>query len=98
MQQSRRLCAAASPLHRARAGDARNRRVQPQRTRGDANRLANAAAGLRLFLYDARCRVGARMIVPKRSRSMTQDLSLIHISEPTRLLSISYAVFCLKKK
>ena len=24
--------------------------------------------------------------------------SLIHISEPTRLLSISYAVFCLKKK
>ena len=28
----------------------------------------------------------------------TLDLSLIHISEPTRLLSISYAVFCLKKK
>src|SRR5678815_6196419 len=27
-----------------------------------------------------------------------QLLSLIHISEPTRLLSISYAVFCLKKK
>src|SRR5678816_2785170 len=25
-------------------------------------------------------------------------LSLIHIYEPTRLLSISYAVFCLKKK
>src|SRR5678816_3399511 len=27
-----------------------------------------------------------------------EPLSLIHISEPTRLLSISYAVFCLKKK
>src|SRR5678816_1202608 len=27
-----------------------------------------------------------------------RDLALIHISEPTRLLSISYAVFCLKKK
>ncbi len=27
-----------------------------------------------------------------------QALSLRHISEPTRLLSISYAVFCLKKK
>src|SRR5678815_6159506 len=26
----------------------------------------------------------------------TSTLSLIHISEPTRLLSISYAVFCLK--
>src|SRR5678816_672217 len=26
------------------------------------------------------------------------DIALIHISEPTRLLSISYAVFCLKKK
>eukprot|EP00658_Telonema_sp_P-2_P000396 TRINITY_DN10147_c0_g1_i3.p1 TRINITY_DN10147_c0_g1~~TRINITY_DN10147_c0_g1_i3.p1 ORF type:complete len:213 (+),score=93.79 TRINITY_DN10147_c0_g1_i3:255-893(+) len=29
---------------------------------------------------------------------LTVGLSLIHISEPTRLLSISYAVFCLKKK
>ena len=27
-----------------------------------------------------------------------QRLSLIHISEPTRLGMISYAVFCLKKK
>ena len=27
-----------------------------------------------------------------------QSLSLIHISEPTRPYSISYAVFCLKKK
>src|SRR5678815_117029 len=26
------------------------------------------------------------------------EIGLIHISEPTRLLSISYAVFCLKKK
>jgi len=29
---------------------------------------------------------------------MIQYLSLIHISEPTRLRRISYAVFCLKKK
>ena len=28
----------------------------------------------------------------------TNDLSLIHISEPTRQAEISYAVFCLKKK
>ena len=28
----------------------------------------------------------------------TRHLSLIHISEPTRLGMISYAVFCLKKK
>ena len=32
------------------------------------------------------------------TRSYVIGLSLIHISEPTRLLSISYAVFCLKKK
>eukprot|EP00658_Telonema_sp_P-2_P062198 TRINITY_DN5086_c0_g1_i1.p1 TRINITY_DN5086_c0_g1~~TRINITY_DN5086_c0_g1_i1.p1 ORF type:complete len:295 (+),score=100.65 TRINITY_DN5086_c0_g1_i1:266-1150(+) len=32
------------------------------------------------------------------SAASAVDLSLIHISEPTRLLSISYAVFCLKKK
>eukprot|EP00658_Telonema_sp_P-2_P073626 TRINITY_DN62723_c0_g1_i1.p1 TRINITY_DN62723_c0_g1~~TRINITY_DN62723_c0_g1_i1.p1 ORF type:complete len:182 (-),score=25.51 TRINITY_DN62723_c0_g1_i1:36-581(-) len=35
---------------------------------------------------------------PTISAHCFQSLSLIHISEPTRLLSISYAVFCLKKK
>src|SRR5674536_4366 len=34
----------------------------------------------------------------KMTGQVLLDLSLIHISEPTRLLSISYAVFCLKKK
>src|SRR5450759_5872572 len=33
-----------------------------------------------------------------RSRNRRLGLSLIHISEPTRLGMISYAVFCLKKK
>src|SRR5450756_2452190 len=33
-----------------------------------------------------------------RGRAATLLLSLIHISEPTRLGMISYAVFCLKKK
>eukprot|EP00658_Telonema_sp_P-2_P071805 TRINITY_DN61010_c0_g2_i1.p1 TRINITY_DN61010_c0_g2~~TRINITY_DN61010_c0_g2_i1.p1 ORF type:complete len:331 (-),score=45.98 TRINITY_DN61010_c0_g2_i1:19-1011(-) len=32
------------------------------------------------------------------NKGHAHHLSLIHISEPTRLLSISYAVFCLKKK
>eukprot|EP01015_Nassula_variabilis_P011622 TRINITY_DN1941_c0_g1_i12.p1 TRINITY_DN1941_c0_g1~~TRINITY_DN1941_c0_g1_i12.p1 ORF type:complete len:197 (-),score=31.93 TRINITY_DN1941_c0_g1_i12:27-617(-) len=41
----------------------------------------------------------ARNLTKNTSRySSRLDLSLIHISEPTRLLSISYAVFCLKKK
>src|SRR5678809_261976 len=35
--------------------------------------------------------------VPQRERNILQ-LSLIHISEPTRQAEISYAVFCLKKK
>ena len=34
---------------------------------------------------------------PRTLLEMLYYLSLIHISEPTRLLSISYAVFCLKK-
>ena len=39
------------------------------------------------------------LLVSVRSGSRaSMPLSLIHISEPTRLLSISYAVFCLKKK
>src|SRR5678815_4492955 len=35
---------------------------------------------------------------PSSANYAYEHLSLIHISEPTRLLSISYAVFCLKKK
>jgi len=34
----------------------------------------------------------------ERPHLSLQALSLIHISEPTKLLSISYDVFCLKKK
>src|SRR5450756_2945062 len=34
----------------------------------------------------------------EQERGITITLSLIHISEPTRLGMISYAVFCLKKK
>ena len=34
----------------------------------------------------------------KQQRKKDHGLSLIHISEPTRPLYISYAVFCLKKK
>src|SRR5450756_2698006 len=35
---------------------------------------------------------------PAMHMALDQVLSLIHISEPTRLGMISYAVFCLKKK
>ena len=43
--------------------------------------------------------VGWGCYVPERVLTNRDlELSLIHISEPTRLLSISYAVFCLKKK
>src|SRR5450756_2851713 len=38
------------------------------------------------------------LLVGGRADRLRQDLSLIHISEPTRLGMISYAVFCLKKK
>ena len=52
--------------------------------------------------------LGVRTVIDLRFPSETKelpdrlgqdmDLSLIHISEPTRLRRISYAVFCLKKK
>eukprot|EP00658_Telonema_sp_P-2_P050414 TRINITY_DN38453_c0_g1_i1.p1 TRINITY_DN38453_c0_g1~~TRINITY_DN38453_c0_g1_i1.p1 ORF type:complete len:329 (+),score=72.61 TRINITY_DN38453_c0_g1_i1:141-1127(+) len=40
----------------------------------------------------------ATLVDQGKARALRTRLSLIHISEPTRLLSISYAVFCLKKK
>ena len=38
------------------------------------------------------------LVKPTFMTAVPRVLSLIHISEPTRLLSISYAVFCLQKK
>src|SRR5450756_570 len=38
------------------------------------------------------------LFVNGQEHGFARDLSLIHISEPTRLGMISYAVFCLKKK
>src|SRR5450756_2769508 len=48
-------------------------------------------------LQDQTRRVRAGSPIPCGGCVM-QHLSLIHISEPTRLGMISYAVFCLKKK
>src|SRR5450756_64940 len=45
------------------------------------------------------CIIGANQIGLRRNAALLGAyLSLIHISEPTRLGMISYAVFCLKKK
>ena len=41
---------------------------------------------------------GTQSLIVQKLHDTTHDLSLIHISEPTRLGMISYAVFCLKKK
>src|SRR5450756_698669 len=46
-----------------------------------------------IYTFDETQRAAA-----EASKSAFQRLSLIHISEPTRLGMISYAVFCLKKK
>src|SRR5450756_2193819 len=69
-----------------------------------SNLTSEAFDGLLLALegkkFDAVC--AAMTITPLREKevsfSIPYYLSLIHISEPTRLGMISYAVFCLKKK
>src|SRR5678816_4717961 len=52
----------------------------------------------RRVVFSSRIRLSAVRACGYSLASSIQYLSLIHISEPTRLLSISYAVFCLKKK
>ena len=60
------------------------------------------AVSFPLFTDEERARVGT--VYKQESKQAAVDLglelvlSLIHISEPTRPLYISYAVFCLKKK
>ena len=49
-------------------------------------------------ITDCAAWVSARLIDRYALLRAKQDLSLIHISEPTRLGMISYAVFCLKAR
>ena len=56
-----------------------------------------ARYGSTMVFADAASREATAAWVTDRVSAVC-GLSLIHISEPTRLLSISYAVFCLKKK
>ena len=67
---------------------------QMQDILGGDGLAADARLGKGHVLGDARVQVMA----DHQHIEMLIHLSLIHISEPTRLLSISYAVFCLKKK
>src|SRR5660398_292122 len=49
-------------------------------------------------VYDCHNEVSCHQTHPRYGNVALRALSLIHISEPTRLRRISYAVFCLKKK
>src|SRR5450756_602392 len=83
LASARDLGSRDSALHRA--GDHRRRAARPQSRRSRANsRVAD--------------RGHHHAAVHHQYRLSHVDLSLIHISEPTRLGMISYAVFCLKKK
>src|SRR5450756_1664610 len=68
-------------------------------------RLAHQGRGVVVAAHRGTVPVGAAVLLPGEPALAVQDLghglhrlSLIHISEPTRLGMISYAVFCLKKK
>ena len=76
---------------------------------GEAELWENYLKALPVQLKEARMKDRKQMlfllITPKtpqlpspESYTLSVTLSLIHISEPTRLGMISYAVFCLKKK
>src|SRR5674536_152908 len=104
--RDRALGGARGPRRRGRAvvgvaagrvGPARPHRGAPGRPTAGADGDAPPVPADRLSLVDVSVGDAARRH-PRRRHGPGQDLSLIHISEPTRLLSISYAVFCLKKK
>ena len=63
----------------------------------DGEQAAKSAAALPNGCIGMACDVADESAVADAVGAVV-ELSLIHISEPTRLLSISYAVFCLKKK
>src|SRR5450756_1201149 len=91
----------AAPLRGKAGGDARRTRPAPGRLPRDT--LQDSLSGHQGRLDHAPSPVVEKLATLKQSAdlcssNLNQMLSLIHISEPTRLGMISYAVFCLKKK
>ena len=74
-----------------------NQRYQDAKKASENGEFEHAEILLKSICSDFRTLV-ERSIENDLLCGVVQRLSLIHISEPTRLLSISYAVFCLKKK
>src|SRR5450756_2203002 len=87
-QQDRLGLVVAEAAGLGRAGARRDARVEGVDVEGDVR-------------VDARLEVLDELVHERVLRLLAPEdlhLSLIHISEPTRLGMISYAVFCLKKK
>eukprot|EP00658_Telonema_sp_P-2_P085772 TRINITY_DN9850_c0_g1_i3.p1 TRINITY_DN9850_c0_g1~~TRINITY_DN9850_c0_g1_i3.p1 ORF type:complete len:234 (+),score=24.61 TRINITY_DN9850_c0_g1_i3:132-833(+) len=76
-------------------GDDAQSKEAKRRLKHAVTRLGKLDKQLSLGDEDQKWKIRGRVV---RVRTVAFRLSLIHISEPTRLLSISYAVFCLKKK
>src|SRR5680860_344100 len=72
-------------------GERRSNKTHASRTDPEA-RLARKGRG-----KEAKLAYAGHIVVENRN-GLIVDLSLIHISEPTRRTPISYAVFCLTKK
>src|SRR5664279_3878740 len=60
--------------------------------------LKMSVADLEKRLQEGHCTSGVLCDINALADQALHELSLIHISEPTRRTPISYAVFCLKKK
>eukprot|EP00658_Telonema_sp_P-2_P054393 TRINITY_DN43274_c0_g1_i2.p1 TRINITY_DN43274_c0_g1~~TRINITY_DN43274_c0_g1_i2.p1 ORF type:complete len:168 (+),score=42.83 TRINITY_DN43274_c0_g1_i2:155-658(+) len=84
-EKERALKDTMPPTHRIVEATVRHSRLPPRESEG--------LAQLESLLSDPK-----RLDTSQMHSLKAFLLSLIHISEPTRLLSISYAVFCLKKK
>src|SRR5450756_2996343 len=96
MSATRRGQTWSNPLCRF-AGELVQERCREARTRRGGACLRTGSSDLHRRLRPGRLRQRRDHGRPEGIALLWQ-LSLIHISEPTRLGMISYAVFCLKKK
>ena len=78
---------------------AKNKEEKPQAEFVETEKLAKVSTGVivRFAPNEKVLPIDIEEEVKQSYLSFAMSLSLIHISEPTRLRRISYAVFCLKK-
>eukprot|EP00826_Nyctotherus_ovalis_P016133 TRINITY_DN14649_c0_g1_i3.p1 TRINITY_DN14649_c0_g1~~TRINITY_DN14649_c0_g1_i3.p1 ORF type:complete len:113 (+),score=22.72 TRINITY_DN14649_c0_g1_i3:153-491(+) len=87
-----------TPLINSMNNSSREKQLEVKELKFEASSNRQIKSNISFTTSKSAATIGLEAKSQDKNSGAIKELSLIHISEPTRPLYISYAVFCLKKK